>query len=367
MTEKMKLFLEPRQLSQLLKKHKVSIKEYNAKVVPEALWIASVITLIPSIISLFRPNMYVAFPAYLAACLSSVLLLVIFSVLKRVKYALIGAYLLVLIAFSLVFYLGIFIYPEYPGGTILVFFALISLLFIDNPFRFNLLITAFYVIYTVFSYIYKGAILGGVDLLNGFIALALGILFGRLFLRSRLETFEIRYQLILEKETDVLTGLNNRRKLFETIHQFEDGTTKCPSALMMIDIDNFKNYNDQHGHRVGDEYLKSFGNFLANYQNKYPIYFYRYGGEEFVALVYDTNKEEAFEIAELIRLETMTIPVDQDPITISIGLVNCDEHVRGQHETIISQADVALYHAKAEGRNRVTLWDEELDHDIRAG
>ena len=360
MIAKAKLCLKKIRLDKQLKIHQIAVQEYNAKVLPEALLIAGIITLIPLIISIFRSSMFVAFPGYLVAFLASVLLLIIFKSKKMLKYALIGAYLLMLIAYSLVLFLSVFIYNEYPAATPLIYFALITLLFIDYPLRINLLITFFYIVHTVLSFIFKGSTLGLVDSLNAFISLTLGILFGRLFLRSRLDTFEVRAQLIIEKETDVLTGLQNRRKLFETINRCEDNSTACPCALMMIDIDNFKVFNDRFGHRVGDEYLKQFGQFLVNYQKDNNIFFYRYGGEEFVAMVYHLSKEKILELAELVRQQTMEIPVNGEPITISIGVVFCDQHVHGHHETIISQADAALYRAKAHGRNRVELWNENI-------
>ena len=350
-------------LKKLMNDHKREIRHYNANHLPTTLLIAFLVNLVPTMISIFRPTMRDAFFAYLGATVASLLLLVLFLQKKMRPYALLGFYTLTLTFYLLVLYLGVLAYQTQPAGTALTYFAIIPLLFIDRPYRSNLVLIGYYALFVVLSYQFKGTYLGSVDLLNAFISLTLGILFGRVFLVSHLHNFEKDRQLIAEKETDILTGLPNRRKLFETLKEIEQSPT-CPCGILLIDVDNFKSYNDRHGHGVGDQCLQAFGAFLLSYEARYDLRFFRYGGEEFMAIVGDECKANLKDIAEQIRLDTMKMKMDIETITISIGAVACSNGCFKDHEALIIRADKALYLAKSQGRHCVALWDpsvEEMD------
>lgn len=347
-------------LEKMIKGNKKEIAKYNADQLPKTLIIAIIINLIPTIISLFRANMRAAFPGYLISFIVSILLFLLFVQKEMRKYALLGFYTLSFLLYLLVIYLGILQYQNQPAGTALTYFAIIPLLFLDRPVRSNLILMAFYAIFVVLSFQYKGSYIGSVDLLNAFISMALGLLFGRVFLVSRLQNFEKDRQLIRDKETDILTGLPNRRKLFETLMEIEKHEN-TPSGLLLIDVDNFKSYNDRHGHNVGDQCLKAFGEFLLAFETRYDLKFYRYGGEEFIAIVGDECKANLKEIADLIRTDTMKMKMDIEAITISIGVVSCSRECLKDYEQLIYKADKALYVAKSRGRNCVAVFDSEID------
>jgi diguanylate cyclase (GGDEF)-like protein len=341
----------------LIKLNKEAIREYNADALPSALLIACIVTLIPAIISIFRPNMLLVLPGYVFVFASCALLLVIFSQKKMRKYSLIGAYILIVLCFLLVLYLSMYSFKDRQAATALIYFAIIHFFFIDRPIRLYTTIFVFFVTHVVLAFVIKGQELGFIDGLNSLIAYLLGTLFGWIFLSSRLETFEVKRQPIIEKETDVLTGLDNRRKLFELINSFEKGEKKHPQAMIMIDIDHFKRYNDKYGHDTGDECLKVFGVFLRETASKYHMSIYRYGGEEFVGLIWDYDKQIVHDIAEIIRSKTHDLAMPQNSITISIGVVHCDDENITNCEAYLSRADRALYVAKSRGRNKVVVWD----------
>ncbi len=158
--------------------------------------------------------------------------------------------------------------------------------------------------------------------------------------------------------TDELTGLHNRRWIDEVFHsEISDCQSRGePVCFLMIDIDHFKQYNDNHGHLAGDMAIKTVAGVLR-YSLKHSDFIARYGGEEFAILLVDTNIEDAARIAERLchTVEASKIyDVNHHSIpsvTISIGAASMKQ---GQdHEMLIEEADKALYKAKNNGRNQV--------------
>ena len=161
---------------------------------------------------------------------------------------------------------------------------------------------------------------------------------------------------------DELTGIFNRRKfdidLKDTLNEAIRYVKSL--SLLMIDIDYFKNYNDFHGHQMGDMVLKKMGGvFIENKRSTDRVY--RYGGEEFSVICSETNKENARIFAERLRevvehgkFEGEEKIKPQGNLTISIGVSNFPFDAT-RIDYLIKYADVALYKAKAEGRNRVKV------------
>ena len=163
---------------------------------------------------------------------------------------------------------------------------------------------------------------------------------------------------------DELTGLYIRRffthRLQEEIRRAN--RYKLTFSLIMIDIDHFKDVNDTFGHAIGDKALI----FLARKMEaalRGPDVPCRYGGEEFIILLPETGVKEAKLVAERLRseLEKNKVAEMGRPITISLGVSTFPQH--GEEATeLMNAADMALYAAKEEGRNRVVVWDEEGGH-----
>jgi len=164
--------------------------------------------------------------------------------------------------------------------------------------------------------------------------------------------------------TDALTGLYNRR-YFEEKLEDEMKVTKRHGdiySLLLIDIDKFKVVNDTYGHMHGDTVIKEVAKTINSRLREIDVVC-RIGGEEFVAICKFANKEGAIELAENIRElvaeNTMSIGKDNIKVTISIGVVtvmaeNSDEDVN----SLFKYADIALYHSKNNGRNRVTHYND---------
>jgi diguanylate cyclase (GGDEF)-like protein len=164
---------------------------------------------------------------------------------------------------------------------------------------------------------------------------------------------------------DPLTSLYNRRYF---VAQAKKEITRSiryphPIALFMLDIDHFKDVNDKYGHLVGDEVLIEIANRIRRSLRKVDIPG-RYGGEEFVVLLPETDLEEASRAAERLRLSITTQPTNTSRltvlVTVSIGVASMFKGESLTVNDLIERADLALYHAKQNGRNRVEAYTEEL-------
>lgn len=189
-----------------------------------------------------------------------------------------------------------------------------------------------------------------------------------LLARIRTQISRKRYNVLLRDSvqqtiemavTDGLTGLNNRRyldnHLTEVISKAR-GRQK-PVSIVMCDIDHFKKVNDTHGHDVGDEVIREFARRIKKNIRNIDLAC-RYGGEEFVVVMPDTDVALARVVAERIRNEVALHPfiveegAKQLPITVSLG-VSCLEKETDTGDSLIKRADNALYEAKRAGRNTV--------------
>jgi diguanylate cyclase (GGDEF)-like protein len=158
---------------------------------------------------------------------------------------------------------------------------------------------------------------------------------------------------------DPLTGIANRRAFLHdaALMAKRHNTHPRPTAVLLIDLDHFKSINDRFGHALGDRVLEIFTD-AAQQSIRATDLIGRLGGEEFAAILHDTNSEKAVAASERMRetFARMAQNVDSRPVcaTVSIGLVHCEEAVLDIPE-LLAQADQALYFAKENGRNRVEV------------
>ncbi len=182
-------------------------------------------------------------------------------------------------------------------------------------------------------------------------------------LRARLEDIHaLQAQLKDQANRDPLTGLYNRRYLQDTMAR---ELTRCqrealPLAVMLIDIDNFKQVNDRYGHQAGDETLRQLAQLLAGEARGEDVVC-RYGGEEFLVLLPGMPGVAALERAERWRRAFSAIELwsggGRIALSLSVGLAFFPQHGRSAEE-LVRAADLALYRAKAAGRNRSAVFDE---------
>ena len=161
---------------------------------------------------------------------------------------------------------------------------------------------------------------------------------------------------------DPLTGLANRRRFDETLTTEWSRACRAgtPLALLLIDLDHFKQYNDSLGHQAGDDCLREVAAILQYKVRRAGELAARYGGEEFVVIAADADGQRAAELAESIRLAIEAAAIAHPAaagsggvVTASIGVAVCVPQPGEQAERLVALADEALYRAKQAGRNRV--------------
>lgn len=177
-------------------------------------------------------------------------------------------------------------------------------------------------------------------------------------------------KLMEHSSTDKLTELYNRSYLDLFLEkQIETSSrSKTPVSIIMVDLDHFKEINDNYGHVVGDHVLTIFAHVVLKCVRKTDI-IARYGGDEFIVVLPDTDTETAEHIAERIRRDVESEPIPPvnnkvvNSISCSVGVSTYPSHCDSKHN-LIQTSDMALYEAKRAGRNRTVVYS--LDSITRA-
>ena len=172
-----------------------------------------------------------------------------------------------------------------------------------------------------------------------------------------------------KSEHDALTGLCNRRALDDVFKRLwrESKREQSPITALFMDIDHFKRVNDIYGHEAGDRVLKAVAIAIQSQLNRPLDLCYRWGGEEFVAILPHTDEHGAEKIANNIMAAIRDIRVREggatiDQITISIGIASITVTADNVHDDLIDMADKAMFKAKLEGRDRIVVYRPGLQH-----
>ncbi len=183
--------------------------------------------------------------------------------------------------------------------------------------------------------------------------------------RQRLELERLNHELADQARKDPLTALGNRLRLREDLEALQERVRRYgqSASVALCDIDFFKGYNDFYGHLAGDEALVAVGAVIRN-QLRVSDSAYRYGGEEFLIMLPEQSLEDAAIAMERLRSAVEGLNIQhkgQKPpgvVTLSIGIAAISPADLKSADSLLKEADVALYYAKSKGRNRVTLYNE---------
>jgi diguanylate cyclase (GGDEF)-like protein len=183
-------------------------------------------------------------------------------------------------------------------------------------------------------------------------------------------TNALRYQQArLTSLTDTLTGVGSRKLLEDKLQAEYDRAKryKRPFAVAIIDLDHFKMVNDTLGHAAGDDAIRQMAQCM-NGQKRTPDVLARYGGDEFVMLLPETQAADAAVLLERIRAKVQQIQPGQGmALSVSCGIAECLLETDNAAGEVMRRADLALYEAKSAGRNCVKLWDENMGRLLNTG
>jgi diguanylate cyclase (GGDEF) domain len=173
----------------------------------------------------------------------------------------------------------------------------------------------------------------------------------------------LSHKLELMSSIDSLTGLYNRR-YFNEVYQKEwlsASRSQVSLAALMLDIDNFKKYNDTYGHLRGDKCLQAVAEAVRKAVKRPRDMVARYGGEEFVIILAETDARGALFIAEQAQTNVRELEIEHSSssikiVSISIGVAAMIPYHKNHPEELLNMADEALYQSKAKGRNSISLY-----------
>jgi diguanylate cyclase (GGDEF)-like protein len=179
-------------------------------------------------------------------------------------------------------------------------------------------------------------------------------------LAAAIKSAELHVRVLELSQTDGLTKIFNRRYFEEYLDKELERSRRYsrPLALLMLDLDHFKDYNDTFGHQAGDRALQKFAGIIRNEVRHNLDIVARYGGEEFVVVMPESDLNGALKLAERIRATFESADGLEERLTTSIGVAACTPNETGC-DLLINQADKALYAAKHNGRNQVCVYHPE--------
>lgn len=268
-------------------------------------------------------------------------------------------YVLILFAFCLI--KEVFIHTAWPGTLFHVILLGTFALFL-MPFLHEVCFgAAISIVYLVCAFAMKDITVFQLEFANVIVSFCAAILLSYVVDRERLNYILSKKQLTDSSTVDELTGVNNRRAFNKKIIGSYEVERKL--SLAMIDVDNFKSYNDTYGHLAGDKCLHQIGAILREIATENGCYAARYGGEEFVLLgegmhLGDMRRIAWKTVSEVRKMKMVNEKSPLGVITISVGVAEKDNKRMKAYTDIISEADDMLYHAKESGKNRVVSLED---------
>ena len=310
-------------------------------------------------VSLFNHLLKVNQIFYLIAFLYSTAATSFFFSLK--KDSIIPQFLIYL-TISLLFIFGCFISlnnSELPATTFIALLLITPMFMIDKPFWMAIELTSVSTLFVIWMHAVKPHDIWMTDLINVTIFTIVGIFLNIIANSLRIKEFVLAREIIVQKDTDELTGLKNKSALTKEINDFLADSLTDKGIMFMLDIDSFKSINDNYGHDVGDRVISQLGTFLGSIFVTNEIAG-RFGGDEFIVFVKDTNSIDAVNnIAKEIitgAAENVVLPDNKQTISVSIG-VAIYSGLETNYSELFKKADIALYKAKVNPEKRYCIYE----------
>lgn len=347
---------------ELFQNNIADVQKINAKVLRGLMFIALPLMIVLVFSSLCLDSIQKLNKAYTFLLIVSVIIAIAFYVWKSENAAILGlyGYFLVVAGFSI--YVSVFQYPTEDAVSFLGILCLAPLIVLDRTWRINTIMLGVYLIHQILAFLYKPMVIAQEDMVNLTCFLFTSLFIGNRVRMTHLQNFEIKRQAHIGEDTDFLTQLPNKRKLFQSMRRSEKASDgKIITGVMMIDIDKFKLYNDSYGHQMGDDCLAEVATCFRRFGEENEIFFYRYGGEEFIALSYRHNYRELTRLGEKLNKAVRNLGIENKAtsygvVTVSVGVAKARDNTRKGHESMIKEADCALYMAKETGRNKTMCY-----------
>ncbi len=352
------------------------IKDNNRSISKFLVYVGSVTMFILFLVSLVFPELALFRKVY-AIFTGIFVVLSLLTIKKELVPSIVLLYLSCMSYCALGYGLA-FAYPTEKSAIIHIIFILLPLLFADNSIRVFIYTLFMATLYIVLGHFIQSPNIQFAEMYNTislfFITNAIQWIINKGRLKGYLATVtsnelilslnKAEEELKVLSSVDTLTGLKNRRSLYEEFNIISKNTSKELSGVLLMDIDFFKALNDKFGHTMGDKFLHEFGKLLLDFETKYSLKSFRFGGEEFVILFWNSSKEDILRICEEIRTSTSRINCGQNyPVTISIGVVYTHGVNTTSTDTLIDYADSATYIAKKTGRNKIVCWNDYNTHE----
>jgi len=250
---------------------------------------------------------------------------------------------------------GTYLDPNSPAITIIIFLCILPLFIIDKPWRIILFQVAFAAAFVLCSHGLKPEAVFQTDVFYLPLYLGLGIGANLFSLMGKVESAENMVRLRFESERDSLTKLFNRKTGEEKVRSLLEN--KVPGTFAIMDVDNFKHFNDEYGHQVGDDVLCTVAGEIQKVFRRTDV-IWRMGGDEFIIYAINMLDEDTCRsrFEKLMKnLEALALPaVGIVGVRISVGCVICNNG-QMQYEKIFKASDDALYAAKNAGKDRIMM------------
>ena len=312
------------------------------------------------IVSLFNNIMVANRWFYLGALLYSLIAIIAFLLLKKDSLV---AQLMIYFSMSLLFLFAALISAtkvDYNATTFIVLLVLTPMFMIDKPYFMTIELSVATIIFLIWMHAVKPINVWQIDVANAVTFTIAGCFLNVISNSLRIKEFVLTKQMLIQKDTDEMTGLRNKGSLTREINEYLLDPSKNQGLLMVLDIDRFKSINDTYGHDIGDSVITQLGHLLFDRFTNNEIVG-RFGGDEFIIFIENNNDVDiaiaiAKEIVSIVS-ENVKLPNKKERLSISIGIAIYNGQEKNYSE-LFKKADNALYQAKADAKNRYHVYNE---------